>query len=94
VGSGPYLIIPLLGPSSLRDAGGFGVDFTVASSIDLLNINDDANWDDVRIAVGLLSAIDTRKNTSFHCYGTGSPSSTNWFAMLIADYGEFKLKSN
>ena len=87
VGSGPYLIIPLLGPSSLRDAGGFGVDFTVASSIDLLNINDDANRDDVRIAVGLLSAIDTRKNTSFRYYGTGSP-----FEYELVRYAHSRLR--
>ena len=27
VGSGPYLMLPLLGPSTFRDLGGFGVDF-------------------------------------------------------------------
>ncbi len=26
VGSGPYIVLPILGPSSLRDAAGFGVD--------------------------------------------------------------------
>lgn len=32
VGEGPYLVLPLLGPSNLRDAGGFAVD-TVADPV-------------------------------------------------------------
>ncbi|MBQ0718755.1 MAG: VacJ family lipoprotein [Gammaproteobacteria bacterium] len=73
VGSGPYLVLPFLGPSSLRDAAGLGVDYAVNTEVDLLNLNDDANKDDIRLGLGLLNVVDTRKNTAFRYYETGSP---------------------
>ncbi|HSB97082.1 MAG TPA: VacJ family lipoprotein [Spongiibacteraceae bacterium] len=73
VGSGPYLVLPIFGPSSVRDAGGLAFDFAVDNEIDLLNVNDDANKDGIRIALTTLKAIDTRKNTKFRYYETGSP---------------------
>lgn len=73
VGSGPYLVLPIFGPSSVRDAGGLAFDWAVDNQIDLLNLNDDANKDDIRIAVDVLRAIDIRKNTQFRYYETGSP---------------------
>jgi len=73
VGGGPYLVLPVFGPSNLRDTGGLITDFLVETEIDMLNIEDDANKDDIRIALILLNAIDQRKNTAFHYYETGSP---------------------
>lgn len=73
VGSGPYLVMPFLGPSSLRDAAGMGVDYAVDYNIDLLNLNDDANKDGIRSGLTLLQAVDGRKNTAFRYYETGSP---------------------
>ncbi len=73
LGSGPYLVLPLLGPSNLRDAGGFGVDYAVRYNVDLLNTKNDASKDGGRIAVDLLMAVDTRKNVAFRYHETGSP---------------------
>jgi len=73
VGSGPYLVMPFFGPSSLRDATGMGVNYVVDYNIDLLDVNDDANKDDIRIGLALLNAVDGRKNTAFRYYETGSP---------------------
>ncbi|PCJ35889.1 MAG: ABC transporter [Cellvibrionales bacterium] len=73
VGSGPYLVIPFLGPSSLRDATGVGVDYVVDYNVDLLDLKDDANKDGIRIGLTLLQAVDVRKNTAFRYYETGSP---------------------
>jgi len=73
VGSGPYVVLPFFGPSSLRDATGLGIDYAVDNNIDQLGINDDANKDDIRIGLALLLAVDTRKNTGFRYYETGSP---------------------
>lgn len=73
VGNGPYLVLPFFGPSTLRDTGGLAFDYAVNQEIDLLDLNDDANKDGTRIALGLLQAIDTRKNTKFRYYETGSP---------------------
>lgn len=53
MGSGPYLVLPLFGPSNVRDTGGLIVD-TITSPIS--NIEDDS----ARYAVTGLQAIDTR----------------------------------
>ena len=57
----------------MRDVGGIGVDFLVDFNVDLLNLKDDANKDSLQAAVNLLKATDTRKNTAFRYYNTGSP---------------------
>ncbi|MEX6503024.1 VacJ family lipoprotein [Pseudomonas sp. 25A3E] len=36
--AGPYLMLPLLGPSNLRDTGGLLVDFTAENRVNLLNV--------------------------------------------------------
>lgn len=41
---GPYLVLPLLGPSSVRDAGGLVVDFVTSPSASLLNEEAHAEW--------------------------------------------------
>jgi phospholipid-binding lipoprotein MlaA len=38
VPAGPYLMLPLLGPSNLRDTGGLVVDFGAESQVNLLNV--------------------------------------------------------
>lgn len=73
VDSGPYLVLPFFGPSTLRDTGGLAFDYGVNQEIDILDLNDDANKDGTRIGLGVLQAIDTRKTTKFRYYETGSP---------------------
>ena len=68
-GSGPYLVLPLLGPSSVRDSIGLGVDAIVMSQLrDQLNMKweEELIWD-------ALNAVDTRSNITFRYYQTGSP---------------------
>ena len=77
VGSGPYLVLPLLGPSSLRDTGGLVVDTLVSITmihalLDLGNVNM-GDEDKVQGARLLLSVIDARHKESFRYYETGSP---------------------
>ena len=73
VGSGPYLVVPFLGPSSLRDTAGLSVDYGVSYKVDLLGLHDDANKDGVLMALTTLEMVDVRKNTAFRYYETGSP---------------------
>jgi phospholipid-binding lipoprotein MlaA len=87
VGSGPYLVVPFLGPSSLRDTGGFGVDYAVRYNVDLLDTKNDANKDGIRIAADLLMAIDTRKNVAFRYHETGSPFE---YELVRYAYGEMR----
>lgn len=53
LGSGPYLVLPFFGPSSVRDGSGFAVDFTVDP---IARIDDVA----ARNSVSSLRAVDTR----------------------------------
>jgi len=68
VGNGPYLVLPVFGPSNLRDTTGLAVDGLVFSDTDPLNF--DAN--DLEIPFYLLYGIDTRKKIGFRYYGTGN----------------------
>jgi phospholipid-binding lipoprotein MlaA len=66
---GPYLIIPILGPSTLRDGVGQLADYGVAYLINLADLyRGDQSW-----ALGTLDAIDLRANTDFRYYASGSP---------------------
>ncbi len=55
---GPYLFIPVLGPSNPRDLAGFAVD-TAASPFTWVSGND--TWQAVRITRTALTALDTRE---------------------------------
>jgi phospholipid-binding lipoprotein MlaA len=79
VGSGPYLVLPILGPSSVRDGIGLGVDAFVRTEIRDA-IVDLETWQKVTWAV--LDAIDTRANVSVRYYETGSPFEYEWVRML------------
>jgi phospholipid-binding lipoprotein MlaA len=77
LGPGPYLVLPIFGPSNLRDTGGLAVDslaysFMMQQLIGQLGMNDTG---EEALYWGLtgLSAIDQRHLQSFRYYMTGSP---------------------
>jgi phospholipid-binding lipoprotein MlaA len=66
---GPYLVLPIFGPSTLRDSVGLLGDFGVSYEINIFNLyRGDKTW-----AFGVINAVDQRSNTSFRYYSTGSP---------------------
>jgi phospholipid-binding lipoprotein MlaA len=66
---GPFLVVPILGPSTLREGVGYLGDYGISYGINVANLyRDDQSY--VLDAVG---AIDTRANLDFRYYGTGSP---------------------
>lgn len=66
---GPYLVLPLAGPSTLRDSGGLLLDSVLVYQADLGGLYQSDNaW-----ALGATSAIDIRANTDFRYYASGSP---------------------
>lgn len=69
VGNGPYLVLPVFGPSNLRDTTGLVADSMMFSAIDPLNFDNN----DLQIPYTALKAIDTRKRVNFRYYGTGNP---------------------
>jgi phospholipid-binding lipoprotein MlaA len=70
VGDGPYLVLPLLGPSNLRDAGGLAVDSVGFTLLFPPGVRDSTAY--LATAYGL-RPIDQRSNIPFRYYRTGSP---------------------
>lgn len=67
VGQGPYLVLPFLGPSNLRDGFGKLPDFYVRGlATDAVITSDSAN-----LALDALWAVDLRANTDFRYYENG-----------------------
>ncbi len=79
VGNGPYLVLPILGPSNVRDGIGTGVDWFVRNEIrdgtTDLETWQEWTWD-------IMHALDTRANTAFRYYETGSPFEYEWVRLL------------
>ena len=73
--SGPYLVLPIFGPSSLRDAGGLAVDSAIRygmyTAIEPFGSSDEG----FAIASGIttLGGIDARNQQNFRYYESGYP---------------------
>jgi phospholipid-binding lipoprotein MlaA len=66
---GPYLVVPLLGPSTLRDGLGFLGDFGTSYAINIANLyRGNASW-----GLDAANAVDQRSRADFRYYATGSP---------------------
>lgn len=75
IGAGPYLVLPVFGPSSLRDTVGLIGDSLARSAVidwwDPLENTKNEDW--IYLGIYTLEAIDARHNRSFRYYETGSP---------------------
>jgi len=66
---GPYLVIPLYGPSTLREGIGLAGDYGASYGINLADLyRGDQSW-----GLGVLNAVDQRANIDFRYYASGSP---------------------
>ncbi len=66
---GPYLVIPLIGPSTLRDGVGFLGDFGTTYFINLANLyRGDVSW-----GLDVADGVDQRAHVNFRYYASGSP---------------------
>jgi phospholipid-binding lipoprotein MlaA len=66
---GPYLVLPLLGPSTLRDGVGYLGDYGITYGVNVA----DLYRGDQSYALSAVNGIDTRANVDFRYYATGSP---------------------
>jgi phospholipid-binding lipoprotein MlaA len=67
VGTGPYLVVPFLGPSNLRDGVGLLPDFLLNSWA-----QQEVIAEDIQRWLFLIDAVDTRAALPFRYYETGS----------------------
>jgi phospholipid-binding lipoprotein MlaA len=66
---GPYLVLPLLGPSTLRDGLGFLGDYATSYEINIAGLyRGTVSW-----GLEVVDGVDQRSNVSFRYYSTGSP---------------------
>lgn len=88
-GPGPYLVLPLLGPSSLRDGIGAGVDWYVNRELreEIFGLETWQQW-----AWTTLFVLDTRANVAFRYYETGSPFEYKMVRMLITTKRELDIE--
>jgi phospholipid-binding lipoprotein MlaA len=88
VGHGPYIVLPILGPSNLRDTTGVVTDAVAFSYAGPPAWVDD---DDVTLAFNIVAAIDKRHRQSFRYYRTGSPFEYDMVRMLYTAKREIEI---
>ena len=93
VGFGPYLVLPILGPSSLRDGAGLAVDTAVRLVIyDEIDPFEHAKRkDEIELAINLLQAVDKRHQIKFRYYETGSPFEYELIRLLYYEKRELDI---
>jgi phospholipid-binding lipoprotein MlaA len=79
VGNGPFLVLPIMGPSNVRDGIGLGVDMYVNQEIREEGLG--MKSEEVTVW-NVLDAIDTRANVAFRYFETGSPFEYEWIRLL------------
>jgi phospholipid-binding lipoprotein MlaA len=73
--SGPYLVLPIFGPSSLRDTGGLAVDYGISYGIYTAVDPFPNSSNGLALSAGIttLGAVDARHQQSFRYYESGYP---------------------
>lgn len=82
IGKGPYLVLPILGPSNLRDAIGSGVDSLVKGTV---YHEADLDFLNHYVTTGVY-ALNERNNTPFRYYETGSPFEYEYIRFIYQKY--------
>ena len=96
LGPGPYMVLPIFGPSSLRDTTGLVVDtavytFVTNEIIEELDMSDN-DEDLLKYSLTLLRAVDARHRTKFRYHGTGSPFEYDLLRLLYNTKREIEIE--
>lgn len=81
VGNGPYLVLPVLGPSNARDAVGLAGDGAVFSAVDPLGFD----HNHLATPYHAVYSIDARHRQPFRYYESGSPFEYNFVRFLYTE---------
>jgi phospholipid-binding lipoprotein MlaA len=93
VGQGPYFVVPLLGPSNLRDAVGLIPDTLLQNYLWDQLLSDDDGWSAERNAVRVvLQTLDARDRVAFRYYDSGSPYEYELVRLLISTKRELDVE--
>lgn len=89
LGPGPYIVLPLLGPSSLRDTVGDAGDFMSSSQINVYGIRGEV---ESSIPLSFLDAVQTRDQIPFRYGDLNSPFEYELVRYLYIQSRELKVK--
>lgn len=87
VDAGPYLVLPLLGPSSLRDATALAFDNLVFQQA----INELGLDTDEELLISLIDGVDARASLPFRYYASGSAFEYEHLKLLYKKYREIQV---
>jgi len=97
LGPGPYLVLPILGPSNVRDTAGLAVDsfvysLMVGELIDLTGLGSPED-DILNYSLTAIYAIDKRHNEPFRYFKTGSPFEYDLIRKLFLIKRQFLIEN-
>lgn len=87
VPNGPYLVLPLLGPSNVKNAVAQGVDAVATGPIHPYTAAKAINMSQPEVIA--LGGIDTRGNLDFRYYRTGTPFEYEYVRFIYTKYREY-----
>ena len=90
LGPGPYLVLPIFGPSGIRDTTGFVVDSAARFFYLFTPMGLDTNLAGSS-AYTLTNSTDTRHQVSFRYYETGSPFEYDLVRLLYTKYRQLEI---
>jgi phospholipid-binding lipoprotein MlaA len=89
VGPGPYLVLPIFGPSNLRDTTGLVSDYFAEKEIDFLGVKGDESQDNTKgWTLKIFDALNQRDITPFRYGMLGSPFEYNKVRYLFSKQRE------
>ena len=93
VGTGPYLVLPILGPNTMRSASGYAVDggirYAIISAIDPFeNVE---NGTAIQVGITVLETVNLRHQQKFRYYGSGYPFEYDMVRFLYRQSREFLI---
>jgi ABC-type transporter lipoprotein component MlaA len=90
LGTGPYLVLPIFGPSNLRETSGLVVDSIARFYYLYVPLNIDGNLERGS-AYTLVNSIDTRHQLKFRYYQSGSPFEYDLVRFLYKKHRELEI---
>ncbi len=89
---GPYLVLPLFGPSNLRDTTGMAGDYALSLvGYEIIGLSDNDLWP-VRWTLAGLRGLSSRANTAFRYHETGSPFEYEMVRYLYTQMRELEIE--
>jgi phospholipid-binding lipoprotein MlaA len=88
VGNGPYIVLPILGPSNLRDTTGLIADTATFAVVDPLNFDHNEDWE---LPYQGVKAVDARHRQPFRYYKSGSPFEYELVRLLYTEKRKLQI---